>query len=201
MHGWSFSTTVLRLSVVGISALVLAGCGGADDRGRGDGAVVAEAPPAAAATVVAARTRPSGPLVDVAGRVRRPGVYELPRGARVHEAITAAGGVRPGADLASLNRAAPVVDGQQIVVADAPGPTGVAGAAGPAAGASPPAKISINSADVTQLDGLPGVGPVTAEHIVAERTSGGPFASVDDLERVPGIGPATIDSLRDRVTV
>ncbi|MCW2925627.1 MAG: DNA-binding protein, partial [Thermoleophilia bacterium] len=141
-----------------------------------------------------------GVLVDVAGLVRRPGVYRLPAGARVHQALAAAGGVRPGADLTRINRAAAVVDGQQVVVSPiAPVAPSGRGASAPA-GVPTSGPVSLNSADVAALDALPGIGPVTAQHIVAEREKSGPFASVDDLDRVSGIGPATIEALREVVT-
>jgi competence protein ComEA len=113
----------------------------------------------------------------------------------VHEAIRAAGGVRRGANLGALNRAAVLVDGQQVLVPDA-----APAAAGSEASSGGSATVSINSADVDALDALPGIGPVTAQHIVDEREAAGPFARVDDLDRVSGIGPATIEALRDVVT-
>lgn len=136
-------------------------------------------------------------LVDVAGHVRRPGVYRLETGARAHEAIAAAGGARSGADLASINRAAPLVDGQQLLVpvAAAPGASASGGAGGGVSSSG--STVSINAADAAELDALPGIGEVTAEHIVADRTANGPFATLDDLDRVPGIGPATIEALRE----
>ncbi|MCW2956316.1 MAG: competence protein ComEA helix-hairpin-helix repeat protein, partial [Thermoleophilia bacterium] len=135
-----------------------------------------------------------------AGHVRRPGVYRLALGARVHRAIEAAGGARPGADLASINRAATVTDGQQVLVARM-APAGEAAApAGTSAAGATATKVSLSRASPHELDALPGIGPVTAERIVAERTANGPFADVDDLDRVPGIGPATVDQLRDLVT-
>jgi competence protein ComEA len=133
--------------------------------------------------------------VDVAGHVRRPGVYRLGAGARVHEAIAAAGGARPGADLTVLNRAAPLLDGQQVLV-----PRAGAGADATAPSGDASGTVSINRADADALDQLPGIGPVTAERIVSEREQSGPFASIDDLDRVPGVGPATIESLRDVAT-
>jgi competence protein ComEA len=136
-----------------------------------------------------------GVVVDVAGAVRRPGVYRMPAGARVHEAIEAAGGARAGADVSSLNRAAPLVDGQQVLVGAAAPEAGA-----PTAQAGVGSSISINAADATQLQELPGIGPVTAQAIVDEREAGGPYASVDDLDRVRGIGPATIESLREVAT-
>lgn len=187
--------SLARILVLILSAsLVLAGCGGGGSSSSSRVVARASAPPPTSA----AGSSAGGVLVDVAGRVRRPGVYRLEPGARVHEAIAAAGGARPGADLTSLNRAAPLVDGQQVLVPAAV-PAGERGPAGQ--GGSPAAaSVSINQADATALDALPGIGPVTAQKIVAEREQAGPYSSVDDLDRVPGIGPATIESLRDVVT-
>lgn len=187
-------------------ALVAASCSGREERAE----VVARAPapreaggegqgPPSGAGLQGDRT---GLVVDVAGVVRRPGVYRMPHGARVHDAIRAAGGARRGANLAALNRAAPLVDGQQVLVAAAEtagGPAGSPPAPAATAGAAP-APVSLNAADAAALDTLPGIGPVTAARIVAEREASGPFASVDDLDRVPGIGPATVEALRDVVT-
>lgn len=132
-------------------------------------------------------------VVDVVGRVRRPGVVRLPAGARVHEAIAAAGGSGPGAALAAVNLARPVVDGEQIRV---PGPGEAAPPVAPATGttgstsgtAAAAAPIDLNAATTEQLDALPGVGPVLAARIVAWRTEHGPFARVGDLQDVSGIG-------------
>lgn len=137
-------------------------------------------------------------VVDVAGAVRRPGVYELPDGARVSDAIERAGGAIRGARLTGVNRAAPVVDGQQILVPVATPALGV-----PVANANSHAggPVSINGASVDDLDALDGVGPVTAQKIVDDRTANGPFRSVDDLDRVPGIGPTTVEALRSDVTL
>lgn len=146
--------------------------------------------------------------VDVVGAVRHPGVYVLAAGMRVAAAVEAAGGARDGAATDAINLAAKVEDGQQIVVptkeqvADG---TAVLGAGMPAAGtgAHPAAvaKVDLNSADVTQLDGLPGIGPATAAKIVADRQTNGRFKSVEDLTRVPGIGPKKLDSLKDLIVV
>lgn len=139
-------------------------------------------------------------LVDVAGWVRRPGVYEFEEGARVIDAIDAAGGARTGAMLESLNLAAPLTDGSQILVpkegdeAAAPAPSGSGEAV---AGAL----INVNSASATELEALPGVGEVIAQAIVDYRTENGPFASVDQLLDVSGIGDATLESIRELVTV
>jgi competence protein ComEA len=123
-------------------------------------------------------------------------VYRLPAGSRVLAAVAHAGGLTPHADLAAVNLAAPLVDGEQVVVPRR-GPGGSAAVtAAPGAGA----KVSLGSATVDQLDELPGVGPVTAQKIVDWRATHGPFRSVDDLDDVPGIGPARIEQLRDLVT-
>nr|WP_240393871.1 ComEA family DNA-binding protein [Corynebacterium lactis] len=154
----------------------------------------------------------SGPLiVSVVGLVHRPGVVEVRAGARVIEAIDKAGGLLPEANPASVNLAAPLADGQQIVVGLEPATTGPvpgAGSGGPqaAGGARDSAgsgsgAININTATATQLEELPGIGPATAAKIVGHREKNGPFPSVDALEEVPGIGPAKIEALRDAATV
>jgi competence protein ComEA len=143
-------------------------------------------------------------FVDVAGWVRRPGVYEFTSEERVIDAVDAAGGARPGADLMSLNLAAPLADGTQILVPKegvAPVGTG-AGATIPGTGATGGGTlININSASATELEELDGVGEVIAAAIVDYRTQNGPFTSVDQLEDVSGIGPATMEGIRDSVTV
>ncbi|MFJ6940966.1 helix-hairpin-helix domain-containing protein [Streptomyces sp. NPDC101132] len=141
------------------------------------------------------RPEPSRVVVDVSGKVRVPGVRRLPAGARVEDALAAAGGVRPGADTSGLNRARVLVDGEQVLVGvtgPAPGPGAVAGtgAAGPAT------PVSLSTATVEQLDGLPGVGPVLAQHIVDFRTARGGFRSVEDLRQVNGIGERRFADLR-----
>lgn len=137
-------------------------------------------------------------LVDVAGWVRRPGVYEFAEGARVIDAIEAAGGPRRGAMLSALNLAAPLVDGTQVLVPK----QGEAGAVAPVAGGgSLSGLVNINTASASELEELPGIGEVLAQAIVDHRTEHGPFASVDDLLDVSGIGDATLDDLRDLVTV
>ena len=135
--------------------------------------------------------------VHVIGEVRRPGVYELPGGARVRDAVDAAGGLLGAADDAGVNLARVAVDGEQIAV---PRKGETAAAAGGSAGAGAvPGKVNLNTATAAELDALPGVGPATAAKIVADRTANGPFRSVDDLMRVSGIGPAKFDALKDLV--
>lgn len=136
-------------------------------------------------------------VVDVVGAVRRPGLYRLPSGSRIDDAVAAAGGPTPKAQLAAVNLAAPVADGEQIVVPTR-GPAGGATPA-PATGASPSAPLDLNTATAEQLDALPGIGPVTAQKILAYRQAHGPFHTVDELEGVPGIGPAKLAQLEGLV--
>ncbi|MFE3169740.1 helix-hairpin-helix domain-containing protein [Streptomyces sp. NPDC059224] len=160
--------------------------------------------PAAGTTAVAGPGAPAGPggevVVDVAGKVREPGVHSLPAGSRVTDALRAAGGVRPGTDTGGLNRARFLVDGEQIVVGG-PAPPAAPGqpAGGVATGTGPSAPISLNTATVEQLDALPGVGPVLAQHIVDYRTEHVGFRSVDELREVKGIGDRRFSDLRDLV--
>ncbi len=141
-------------------------------------------------------------VVHVAGTVSAPGVYELAGGARVVDAVEAAGGPTGDADLAALNLAALLADGQRIYVPRVgETPPVVAGPDGaPSSSSGPAAPIDINVASAAELDELPGIGPATASAIVAHRDEHGPFATVDDLEAVRGIGPAKLDGLRDLVT-
>lgn len=138
-------------------------------------------------------------VVDVAGKVRRPGIAVLPAGSRVVDALEAAGGARRGVDLTSLNLARPVVDGEQILVGVAPaaGVAGTLGSRGPAG----ESLVNLNTADQATLETLPGVGPVTAESILAWRTDNGGFTAVDELLEVDGIGEATLEDLAPLVTL
>ncbi len=147
-------------------------------------------------------------VVDVSGKVREPGIQRLPAGSRVADALRAAGGVRPGTKTEGLNRARFLVDGEQVVVGQAvpgagvvgggAGGVGVGGAVG-GAGAGPAAPVPLNTATVDQLDTLPGVGPVLAQHIVDYRTQHGGFRSVDELRDVNGIGERRFADLRNLV--
>lgn len=164
-------------------------------------------------------------VVDVVGEVRRPGIHRLPQGARVTDALEAAGGVLRGASTRGLNRARLLADGEQIVVPEAgasggPGGEGgvngppdsasssaaggVSGAAGVSGGAgagqgAPAGPVSLNTATEQQLDTLPGVGPVLARHIIEFRTQHGGFRSVDQLREVTGIGERRFADLRPLV--
>ncbi len=135
-------------------------------------------------------------VVDVTGAVARPGVYRLPRGARVNDAVQRAGGATGSALLEAINLAARLADGQQVVVPKR-GPGGAPMAAAGTAGEEGP--ISLGTATVEQLDTIDGIGPVTAQDIVDFREEHGGLSSVDQLDQVSGIGPATMESLRARL--
>ncbi|MEU4979348.1 ComEA family DNA-binding protein [Streptomyces sp. NPDC021969] len=149
----------------------------------------------------AAPTATAGPeiVVDVGGKVRKPGVHSLPAGSRVADALRAAGGVRPGTKTDGLNRARFLVDGEQVIVGAPAPPAGSGAAPGGPAGAAPAAPVSLSTATTDQLDTLPGVGPVLAQHIVDYRTQHGGFRSVDELREVNGIGERRFADLRDLV--
>lgn len=165
----------------------------------------ARSQPAAAVRVPSAPVAAPAPaprpelVVDVAGAVRRPGLYRLKDGARVADAVARAGGATAKAELDGVNLAAKVADGEQVVVPRR-GAGGDAAAGGTDAGSAvPTGPVHLNSATAEQLDTLPGVGPVTAQKIVAYREQHGGFRSVDELDAVPGIGPSRIAQLRDLV--
>jgi len=137
-------------------------------------------------------------LVDVSGAVRRPGVYKLPAGSRINDALLKAGGETEKADLTLVNRAASLTDGQQVLVPEKVTAAAVATSSGGSAPATT-APVRLNSATLEQLDELPGVGPSTAQRIIDYRTANGPFKSVEELDSVSGIGPAKLAELRDLV--
>ncbi|MCI9887402.1 ComEA family DNA-binding protein [Micrococcales bacterium 31B] len=154
---------------------------------------------------------PATLFVHVTGAVNRPGVVEVPAGSRVTAAVDAAGGARGDADLAGLNLAAPLTDGQQVHV-PTPGeqPTAAALPAGAAASpnpaqaghsAEPAGPVNLNTATAADLDALPGIGPALAQRILDWRAANGNFATVDELDEVSGIGPAVLERLRPLVTV
>ncbi|PWJ54006.1 competence protein ComEA [Quadrisphaera granulorum] len=149
-------------------------------------------------------------VVDVVGEVERPGLVRLPAGSRADDAVRAAGGARPGADLRRVNLARLLVDGEQLVVPApgeelttfAPGAASVP-ATSAAAGASRTASgpVDLNHATLAELDGLPGIGPVLAQRVLDWRAAHGRFTSVEELSEVPGFGPATLARLTPLVTV
>lgn len=183
---WLFAVCVLCVAVTGYTLL----------HHRGQTSYAAP-PPAAAAHAYAPLPSPAPPsvVVDVGGRVRRPGLVTLPLGSRVADALRAAGGVLRSRDLLSLNLAAKVADGQLLLV-------GVPGAAVAASGdGSSAGPVDLNSATAEQLDALPGIGPVLAQHILDFRNAHGGFRSVDQLRDVSGIGDSTFADLAPLVTV
>ena len=174
---------VLVLAVSGRAVL-----GGAEETASPPVRAALSATPAAPRTVV----------VHVVGAVRRPGLYELAEGSRIDEAIRKAGGPKPKAALELVNLAAPIADGQQILVPSRGDVTAASGAVG-SAQSLPTPKVHLNTATLEQLDALPGVGPVTAQKILDYRTEHGSFQSVEELDAVSGIGPARLEQLKPLV--
>lgn len=173
---------ILALAAVGIGALL----------GRSPAPSV---PPTTGSMGPTASSEADLVRVHVSGLVRSPGVVDLPAGSIVADAIDAAGGLRSDADLSSLNLAAAVGDGDLVLV---PGP-GVETSTGPAAVTGGGGLVSLSTAPASELETLPGVGPVLAERIVSFREDSGGFDSVDDLLEVPGIGEAKLSAIRDLV--
>jgi len=151
--------------------------------------------------------------VHVIGQVVRPGIYSLPEGSRVQDAIDAAGGLLSDTNTNDINLAAKLEDGQQLKIGDV---TAASGTVGQGQGASPfsvvptqaggggsttnPDLININTATADQLESLPGIGPTAAQNIINYRTQHGPFETVEDIMNVPGIGPSTFDAIQDLIT-
>lgn len=143
-------------------------------------------------------------LVNVVGAVPRPGLYELPEGSRVHDAVDAAGGLLADADVSSINLAAPLEDGELLAIPFIGGGEGFTGEGGGGEETPEPVNpdlINLNTATVEELDNLPGIGPTTAQKIIEYRTENGPFQQIEDLLNVSGIGPSTFEQLRDLITV
>jgi competence protein ComEA len=147
-------------------------------------------------------TTPPRALVHVVGAVRAPGVVELDAGARVRDALAAAGGPADDADVERLNLAAPITDGERLAVPriGEPAPVPLAGETTPSAGA-PAGPLDLNAATATDLETLPGIGPTLAEAIVRQREKMGRFTSVDDLKQVRGIGEGRFADIRELVRV
>ncbi|MFF8871194.1 helix-hairpin-helix domain-containing protein [Streptomyces massasporeus] len=206
-HFWAGRTQSVRPPEV-VRAAVPYGEGQESGRAGGKDGPDAEGAPAGAASGASGGSVKAGApeiVVDVGGKVRDPGIHRLPAGSRVADALHAAGGVKPGTDTDGLNRARFLVDGEQVIVGG-PAPAAAPGAGrgpapgGPAGGvAAPAAPIPLNTATADQLDTLPGVGPVLAQHIIDYRTQHGGFRSVDELREVNGIGDRRFADLRDLV--
>ena len=163
---------------------------------------VGDAPGAGSSAGPSTGAAPGTVTVDVAGKVRHPGIAVLDAGSRVVDALEAAGGARPGVDLTGLNLARVLVDGEQVVVGG-PAPSGAAASASPPAGdpSGPVTLVNLNTATESELDTLPEVGPVTAASILQWRDQHGGFTSVDELLEVDGIGEVTLGKLAPYVTV
>jgi competence protein ComEA len=177
----------LVAAAIALVALLLLGAPRLLHRGA-SGAVVPPLRAPRPAHTVAARL-----VVDVAGAVRRPGLYRLGQGTRVADALAAAGGATARAEIALVNLAAPLADGEQVVVPARGAATASAGSASPAA------PLDLNTASLEQLDGLPGIGPTTAQKILDYRQAHGAFRSLEDLDAVPGIGPSRLAQLKGLV--
>jgi competence protein ComEA len=190
-----------QLALYGLAIVAVALIGARYLQGQaGGGAARAAAP---RAHVRLERSRSQSAYVHVTGAVRRPGVYRLPGWARLEQAVRRAGGAARGADLEGVNLAAKISDGQQVVVPRKGGvPQVVAGSGGSVGEAgAPESPISLNTATPEQLDQLDGVGPATAQKILAWRKQHGGFSSIDDLKQISGIGPKRFEALKEKVRI
>jgi competence protein ComEA len=154
-------------------------------------------------------------VINVTGAVVHPGVYELPAGSRVRDAVQAAGGLSPDASASGANLAALLVDGQSIVIPDGTSLTPLparrgdplsitiepASKQGASANTASASLINLNTATLDELDELPDIGPVTAQSIIDYRTTNGPFVIIEDIQKVPGIGQVMFDKIKDLITV
>ncbi len=187
---------VVALALLG--TLLVAGAGLAYVRSRPAVAVT----PVEPVDVVAEESAPAEILVHVAGAVRRPGVYALADGARVIDAVQAAGGLTRKADGTAINMARPLADGEQVLVPRrAPPGGGGAGTDPPSGTSTSGGPVNINTASAGELETLPGVGPVLAQRIIDYREQHGPFRTPSDLQKVSGIGPKTFESIEPHITV
>jgi len=163
------------------------------------------APPPAAASIDVRDEGGGNVTVDVAGAVKKPGVYRLASSERVEDALKRAGGATRRADLSQINRAAKLEDGRQILVPVRPSRSASAAAgpatAAPAGTAAPAQPLNLNSATLEQLDTLDGVGPATAKKIIDYRTEHNGFGSVEELDQIPGIGEKRLAALREHLRV
>ena len=196
------SLTPRQVALWALAALVILALGWRELGGSGASASSYSAP-ASPSTATSAGALPHADpvvVVDVAGAVRHPGVYRLPTGARVLDAVRRAVPMR-GAQLGAINLAERLADGEQVVVParGAPAPTGSTGGSGGAA--APGAIVHLNSATLEQLETLDGIGPALAQRIVDYRSAHGGFRSLAELDQVSGIGPARLAALHGHVAL
>jgi competence protein ComEA len=188
----------LLLAAAGALALIL--LLGRFVLGAGTTTPVAPLPPPPAAAAGVTGLPSSRVVVHVVGAVHRPGLYRLVHDSRIADAVARAGGATRKADLAQVNLAAPLADGQQVVVPRRLPVAVPAGAtSGSATSGAPSAPVQLSTATLEQLDTLPGVGPATAQKILDYRAEHGAFSSADELDAVPGIGPKRLEQLRELV--
>jgi len=140
-------------------------------------------------------------IVHITGAVPRPGVYALPQGARIQDAISAAGGFLAEAEKSQLNLAQSLEDGEKLDIPFIEGASPIIATPGPTVAAVTTELVNINTASLEELDTLPGVGPTTAQAIIDYREENGPFISPEDIVNVPGIGPVSYERMRDRISV
>jgi competence protein ComEA len=191
--------------LIAVLAVTLGGAGLWYARSLPKPVTIGAPPPSVGAVGAPVGTSPSPSpvaiIVDVAGEVKKPGVYEFTEGQRVIDALNAAGGPKHDANLAALNLAAPLADGSQVLVPATVAAGSVPGSSSGSTTSGGTTLINVNTADAIQLQDLPGIGEVLSAEIVKYREENGPFASVDQLDEVSGIGPATLEDIRDLVTV
>jgi competence protein ComEA len=186
-----------QVAVYGAIAVALLFVGARAVRGEGGEATTYDSYSTSDESSVSVEEGGSDVVVDVTGAVRKPGVYRMPAGSRVNDAVKRAGGETGKAALDSINLAARLADGQQVVVPEeAPG-GGVVASAG--VGEAEDGPIGLSTATAAELDTIDGIGPVTAEDIIRFREEHGGLSSVDQLDQISGIGPATMESLRERL--
>ena len=200
-QAWMGAAAIAVAAVLGLAAVAWLRAPGAARTDLPSAAPAAPEPPPPARRGPAPGAEPEEVVVDVSGAVVRPGLVRLRAGARVADAVSAAGGPAPGASLTALNQARVLADGEQVRVPREGEPPPPAAAPAAAGAGAPLPPVDLNRATPDELDVLPGVGPATAAAIVTWREENGGFRSVEDLLEVPGIGPSKLERLRPHVRV